>query len=339
MTDFDPVRPLPWQVGTWTRLQQAIDAGRPAHALLLEGRPGTGRTQFSSALAAQLLCERPTPEGACGTCKSCSLFSAGSHADFLSLEPLEEGKAIGIDAVREALQFLSRTPSLGVHKVLRVTPAQRMTPAAFNAFLKGLEEPPRGTTIMLVTAIGHPIPATIRSRCQRWQLPEPSAEESLALLRDFIGAQAGDEAGKGDERKGDEREAARLESLVPRRPFHALERLEHDSASALLALRDALAANEIEGAGASARWRAQVLERAAQVDIDTFLNMAEAALGRFLRTCTGAQLRGSQARLAFAGLDDIARQRAAIRAGSNPNPDLLRHRSIGFLVDSLLPRA
>jgi DNA polymerase-3 subunit delta' len=255
------------------------------------------------------------------------LYQAGTHADFLRLEPPEEGKSIGIDAIREALRFLSATASLGQQKVLEVTPAEKMTQAAFNAFLKGLEEPPARTTIVLVTARGFPIPATIRSRCQRWSLESPDADETLAWVLAQASVNGLDVA---------EPLARKVCSLVPGQPLRALELLESKDGEALVELLELLGGS----AGASGidplRLRALISQRAGQIDITAFLSLAELFIDHLLRDYSAPQLRSPSAHAAFKGLHDIAAQRAAINAGTNPNPDLLRHRTTEHLLDALV---
>jgi DNA polymerase-3 subunit delta' len=292
--------------------------------LLLEGNPGTGRQRFADALASQLLCEAPTEEGACGRCKACELFAAGTHADYLRLAPAEEGKAIGIDSVREALRFLAATASLGRHKVLAVAPAEKLTHAAFNAFLKGLEEPPPHTTIVLVTARGYPIPATIRSRCQRWLLDEPDPDVAMQWVTDHL--QDTDVSLKA---------AAGICELMPGRPFLALELLQSGAAADLLGFAQALENARASKAFERTRLRAALGAPAQRVDVLPMLAIAEGFFAAFLRTCSATQLRSRGAHRAFAGLADIERQRAAVFAGTNPNPDLLRHRTLEFLLDTL----
>lgn len=325
MTAPFPPRALPWQAQSWLRYQAAARAARHAHALLIEGTPGTGRNRFAESLASQLLCEAPTEEGACGRCRACELFAAGTHADYLRLAPEEEGKSIGIDSVREALRFLAATASLGQHKVLLVAPAEKLTHAAFNAFLKGLEEPPPDTTILLVTAKGHPIPATIRSRCQRWLLDDPDPVTTQRWVEEHL-------VDADTDTIDSVREVC---ELVPGRPFTALDLLQTGTAKDLLALAEALKRTRHSEAGDRRRLRIELDQHARRMDPLAFISIVERFTLAFLRTCSAPDLRSRKAWQAFTCLADLEAQRSAIYAGTNPVPELLRHRTLELVLDTV----
>ncbi|MFO7642692.1 MAG: DNA polymerase III subunit delta', partial [Candidatus Competibacteraceae bacterium] len=159
---------LPWHEPLWRQFQQSRAAGRLPHALLLAGPAGLGKLAFAKRLARALLCETPDVEGdACGRCRSCRLFQAGSHPDYRMEQPVEEGKAIRIDPIRELCGFLGFTAQYGGYKIALLEPADRLNLNAANSLLKTLEEPPGDCLLLLVTAHPARLPATVRSRCQK----------------------------------------------------------------------------------------------------------------------------------------------------------------------------
>ena len=152
------------------------------HAILITSVSGVGLARVASSLCATLLCERDGEE-ACGECSSCSRVSAGTHGDYRWVE-IAEGKAsIGVDQIREAGDFVTKTAGYGSQKILVVADAEKMTTGASNALLKTLEEPQGNSFIVLLSQRTWLLPATIRSRCQTWRLPALKAASSIDHLR------------------------------------------------------------------------------------------------------------------------------------------------------------
>ena len=142
-----------------------------------------GKRAFSIEFARSLLCSEPSAEGyACGLCKSCLLFDAGSHPDILHVLPEEEGKAIRVDQVRQVTGFLDLHSHYGGNKVLLVVPAEAMNRSAANGLLKTLEEPPLNSILILVSHQPSLLPVTIRSRCQRFRFERPEVMLGEAWL-------------------------------------------------------------------------------------------------------------------------------------------------------------
>ena len=195
MAEQDTVAPvevslewLPWHEGARMRLETAVAGGRLPHGLLLHGPEGVGKEHFAAVLAAGLFCKQTggglTP---CGACPECALSRAGSHPDLHWLRRPEDRKSVGVDAVREACEQLAMTSMRGGYRVAIVTPAHIMTHNAMNALLKTLEEPAPRTLLVLVTSRPSGLLATLRSRCQRVEVPRPPVE----LAERWLAAQLG----------------------------------------------------------------------------------------------------------------------------------------------------
>lgn len=162
-------------------LRRVAGSGRLAHALLLAGPPGVGKRLVADAFTAMLLCEKKG-EDACGACDGCRQFAAGSHPDLLVVALPRDKREIPIDKARELNQFLRLQPLRGGRKVALVDDAHRMNLAAQNALLKGLEEPPDGSLVILVANNADALLPTIRSRCQRVLFTTLEDAEIVAVL-------------------------------------------------------------------------------------------------------------------------------------------------------------
>lgn len=177
---------LPWHADAWRRLAQCRE--RLPHALLLRGAAGLGKQRFALRLARALLCQSPTAAGdACGVCKSCMLFQAGTHPDLLRIERAAERTAITVEQVRALADFLGLTAHTSARKVIVVSPAEAMNLNAANALLKLLEEPPAAGTFLLVSSRPSRLPATIRSRCVSIPFRLPTTE----MAQDWLAQQPG----------------------------------------------------------------------------------------------------------------------------------------------------
>jgi len=190
---------LPWHRAI---LQQLLaDRERLPHAVLVQGREGIGKLDFARALAAGALCESPRQGLACGECPSCHWFSQGNHPDFREIVPeaaqedeegadgeaprAEKAKSVfvKIEQIRGVADFISLTTHRSGYRVLLIHPAEAMLPAAANALLKTLEEPPQHTMIVLVSSHPARLLPTIRSRCRALTLAPPPRAEALEWLR------------------------------------------------------------------------------------------------------------------------------------------------------------
>lgn len=182
---MDTRRPYPWQTAQWQQFAELVQLDRLPHALLLTGPAEIGKFQLAMAMAQGLLCESVDGAVACGRCRLCLLFQAGSHPDFLLVTPEEEGKAIKVDQIRQLTEFGTRTASQGGWRVIVVAPAEAMNVNAANAFLKTLEEPGARVLVVLVNhRVGGILP-TIRSRCRIVPVQMPAIGDSREWLAGY----------------------------------------------------------------------------------------------------------------------------------------------------------
>jgi DNA polymerase-3 subunit delta' len=176
----------PWLEAPWRSLLGARLGARLSHALLISGAGGLGKRALAQRLGQALLCARPGPGGeACHSCPACHLFQAGTHPDFVLVEPAEPGKAILVDQVRTLCAELALKSHGGRYKVAVLQPAERMNLAAANSLLKTLEEPTDNTVLILVAEQPSQLPATVRSRCQTIAVrpPEPALAQKWLTKR------------------------------------------------------------------------------------------------------------------------------------------------------------
>lgn len=176
---------LPWHSAAIGQLRQAWSANRLPHAILVQGADGLGGESFAAWLAAAVLCEKSV-EGAldvCGACASCALIKAGSHPDLHWVAPEEDKTQLSVDQVRAACEKLSKTSFRQGYKVAIIEPAHQMTPGAANSVLKTLEEPSKGSLLVLLTSRPSGLLPTVRSRCQKLTIARPSTADAMTWLQ------------------------------------------------------------------------------------------------------------------------------------------------------------
>jgi DNA polymerase-3 subunit gamma/tau len=146
-------------------LLNALQSNRVAHAFLFSGPRGSGKTTTARILAKALNCHAGAPGEPCGTCVACTEIAASNCMDVMEIDAASNR---GIDEIRELKEKARYNPARDKHKIFIIDEVHMLTPEAFNALLKTLEEPPAHVVFVLATTEYHKIPATILSRCQQY---------------------------------------------------------------------------------------------------------------------------------------------------------------------------
>ncbi len=152
-----------------------------SHAYLFSGPRGTGKTSTAKIIARMINCSNLSSDGVpCGTCESCLNFNSSS--DVVEIDAASNN---GVDEIRELRDKVNLVPSFGKYKVYIIDEVHMLTTSAFNALLKTLEEPPAHVIFILATTEFYKIPATIVSRCQKFQFLKFSDDDIVNKLKDI----------------------------------------------------------------------------------------------------------------------------------------------------------
>lgn len=166
-----------------TTLKNQIRADRIGHAYLFTGTRGTGKTTIAKILARAVNCENPADGSPCGECASCKRILAGTGVNVIEMDAASNNS---VEDVRGIVEDISYSPAEGKYKVYIIDEVHMLSPSAFNALLKTLEEPPAYVIFILATTEVHKIPITILSRCQRYDFKRISIETITARLRELM---------------------------------------------------------------------------------------------------------------------------------------------------------
>jgi DNA polymerase-3 subunit gamma/tau len=319
-------------------LANAVKGNRVAHAYLFTGARGVGKTSTARILAKALNCVKGPTDEPCGICDICRGIAAGEDIDVLEIDGASNR---GIDEVREIRSNVQYRPGRTRFKIYIIDEVHMLTPPAFNALLKTLEEPPPHVKFIFATTEAQRIPVTILSRCQRFDfpgIPLPRIVERLRAIAAGEGVQADEDALELVARRagGSMRDA---QSLLDQLLAFGGDRLTADQVHLLLgtagddrvaALADAVLAPDqkraldlLDEAIAGGAQLGEVVDQLLAYWRDLMVVQCAGAEGRDLsvparhREALAAQARGLSLDAVLAGLDVLAATRARLRGSSH----------------------
>lgn len=169
------------QAALTTTLKNAVKSGKLAHAYLFCGPRGVGKTTCARIFAKAINCEHPNEAGeACNDCESCRAFNEQRSFNIFELDAASNN---GVDQIKTLMEQTRIPPQVGKYKVFIIDEVHMLSPAAFNAFLKTLEEPPSHVIFILATTEKHKILPTILSRCQIYDFERMTVPNTINHLK------------------------------------------------------------------------------------------------------------------------------------------------------------
>ncbi len=171
-----------------------VKRGHVTHAYLFTGSRGTGKTTCARIFARTVNCLDPVNGSPCGECETCRALNGPSNIDIIELDAASNN---GVDQIRDIIDNVQYPPVSGKYKVYIIDEVHMLSPSAFNALLKTLEEPPAHVIFILATTEVHKLPATVMSRCMRFDfrlVPEPTLKEYLRKVYSMENVTADEEA-------------------------------------------------------------------------------------------------------------------------------------------------
>ena len=170
-----------------TALKHELKTGRLSHAYLFTGCRGTGKTTCAKILAKAVNCDHPVEGDPCNQCAVCRGIDDGSILDVTEIDAASNN---GVDSIRDLRDEVAFTPVSGKYRVYIIDEVHMLSAGAFNALLKTLEEPPAHVIFILATTEVHKLPATILSRCQRFDFGRIRPEDIAARIH-YVAGQEG----------------------------------------------------------------------------------------------------------------------------------------------------
>nr|WP_314930542.1 DNA polymerase III subunit gamma/tau [Shuttleworthia satelles] len=166
-----------------TTLKNQLKNDRIGHAYLFTGTRGTGKTTVAKILARAVNCQHPVDGSPCGKCSVCRAINAGSSMNVIEIDAASNN---GVNNIREIIEEVAYPPTEGRYKVYIIDEVHMLSPGAYNALLKTLEEPPEYVIFILATTEVNKIPITILSRCQRYDFHRISVVTIAGRLRQLM---------------------------------------------------------------------------------------------------------------------------------------------------------
>ena len=161
-------------------LKNELDSGKVVHAYLFTGTRGTGKTTCAKILSKAVNCLNPINGDPCGECEICRMVAADEATDIVEMDAASNN---GVDDIRELREQVNFSPAACKYRVYIIDEVHMLSGAAFNALLKTLEEPPEHVVFILATTEVHKLPATILSRCQRFDFRRIDSAEIVGRLK------------------------------------------------------------------------------------------------------------------------------------------------------------
>ncbi len=161
-------------------LQNAVEQGQVHHAYLFVGSRGTGKTSMAKILAACLNCAQGPTTAPCGKCESCVAIASATSLDVIEMDAASNNS---VDDIRDLREKVAYAPVSGRHKVYILDEAHMLSPQAWNAFLKTLEEPPPRTIFVLATTEAQKVLPTVVDRCHRFDFGRPTVEQVTTVVQ------------------------------------------------------------------------------------------------------------------------------------------------------------
>ncbi len=228
-------------------LRNQIESDKIGHAYLFCGPRGTGKTTLAKIFARAINCQSPVNGSPCGKCATCRALASGAALDISEIDAASNN---GVDEMRDLREKVQYPPVNGRYKVYIIDEVHMLTQSAFNAVLKTLEEPPAHAVFILATTEPQKIPATILSRCMRFDfklIPQSDLEQLIKSVFDRTGKEYEEEAVAAIARAGNGSARDSL-SIADMCASYSQGKLTYDDVNAVLGKADFQAIGEIASA-------------------------------------------------------------------------------------------